>query len=88
MALLDRDVSRESAGERRSAACVKACEGIPTELLELGFILRLIAACVHVKDDRVCEVLEELALHRLQSVGESRSVRSRRPVTLARLLSR
>lgn len=59
------DSSGESGDRRRSAACVKACEGIPTLLLERGIILRLIAACVHVTDPRVREVLEELALQRL-----------------------
>ena len=53
-------------GARRSAVCVRACEGIPTELLERGFLLRLIAACVHVDDGRVQEALEELVSHRLR----------------------
>jgi hypothetical protein len=66
MALLSRGTSRETAGERRAAACVTACEGIPTELLERGFILRLIAACVHVEDGRVRDALEELVRHRLR----------------------
>ncbi len=34
-------------------ACLKACEGIPTELLEGGFLTQLVAACVSVKDTRV-----------------------------------
>jgi hypothetical protein len=45
---------------RRAAACVRACEGIPTDRLEAGVIVRLVAACVHVADDRLREVLEEL----------------------------
>jgi hypothetical protein len=45
---------------RRAAACVRACEGIPTDRLEDGVIVRLVAACVHVADGRVREVLEEL----------------------------
>ena len=66
MELLSGGASRETGGERRAAACVKACEGIPTELLERGFILRLIAACIHVEDGRVREALEELVRHRLR----------------------
>ena len=46
---------------RRAAACVRACEGIPTECLEDDVIVRLVAAVVHVADDRVREVLEELS---------------------------
>jgi hypothetical protein len=46
---------------RRAAACVRACEGIPTEQLEDDVIVRLVAAVVHVADDRVREVLEELS---------------------------
>ena len=46
---------------RRVAACVRACQGIPTEQLEDGVLVRLVAAVVHVADDRVREVLEELS---------------------------
>ena len=68
MALLSGEASRKTGGERRAAACVTACEGIPTKLLERGFILRLIAVCVHVEDGRVREALEELVRHRLRLV--------------------
>ena len=88
MALPGKGVSPEGVAEERSAACVKACEGIPTELLEQGFLLRLIAACVHVQDERVREMLETLALHRLQPVEESGTGRLRRPVMLAPPLRR
>ena len=66
MELLRSKTPLTTAGERHTAACVRACEGIPTELLERKFILRLIAACVHVKDERIREVLEELVVHRLR----------------------
>lgn len=69
---------RRSGDERRSAACLKACEGIPTELLEGGIILKLIAACVHVSDRRVREVLEELAMHRLRDADRENAARSSR----------
>ena len=46
---------------RRAAACVRACEGIPTEQLEDDVIVRRVAAVVHVADERVREVLEELS---------------------------
>jgi hypothetical protein len=46
---------------RRVAACLKACEGIPTEKLEDGVLLRLVAACIHLDDPQVREVLEELS---------------------------
>ena len=42
------------------AAYVRACEGIPTPLFEQGFIIRLLASCLHVEDRRVREVLNEL----------------------------
>jgi len=64
--LLSSENGEDRAERRRAAACVRACEGIPTELLETGIILRLIAACVHVSDSRVREVLEELVIHRLR----------------------
>jgi len=47
--------------ERRLAAALKACEGIPTETLEGDVILRLVAACIHIEDARVREILEELS---------------------------
>lgn len=46
---------------RRVRACVQACEGIPTGLLEDGFITRLVVACVHVEDERVQDLLAQLA---------------------------
>ena len=50
---------------RRTAACLRACEGIPTERLEDDVIVRLVAACVHLADDRrVREVLEEMSPER------------------------
>ncbi|HMF10576.1 MAG TPA: hypothetical protein VKJ00_15680 [Thermoanaerobaculia bacterium] len=45
---------------RRITACLKACEGIPTEALESRVILRLVAACVSMRDPRLREVLEEM----------------------------
>jgi len=45
---------------RRVSACLKACEGIPTEALESQVILRLVAACIPLRDPRVREILEEL----------------------------
>jgi len=50
-----------SADARRVAACLKACEGIPTEKLEDGVLIRLVAACIHVDDAEVREILEELS---------------------------
>ncbi|HKD11086.1 MAG TPA: hypothetical protein VKE50_03385 [Thermoanaerobaculia bacterium] len=50
---------------RRVAACVKACEGIPTEALESQVILRLVAACVSLRDPRLREVLEEMSDRRI-----------------------
>jgi len=78
MTLPSGDGFRASADERRSAACLKACKGIPTELLEGGIILKLIAACVHVSDQRVRQVLEELAMRRLRHVDENSERRSGR----------
>ena len=49
------------ADPRRIAACLKACEGIPTEKLEDGVLLRLVAACIHVADAEVRQVIEELS---------------------------
>lgn len=70
--------------ERRAAACLRACEGIPTELLEGGIILKLIAACVHLADTpRIREVLEELVVARLRR--EERRVNS---LKQSRLVSR
>ena len=45
---------------RRRTVCVRACEGIPTDLLEDGFIARLFAACLHLEDPRVRDILAEL----------------------------
>lgn len=53
-------------------AYVRACEGTPTPLLEEGFIIRLVAACLHVEDRRVREVLnllEESARQRRNKPG-------------------
>jgi hypothetical protein len=61
--------------ERRLTACLRACEGIPTELLEGGIILKLVAACVHVSDQRVRQVLEELAMHRLRHTDQESAAR-------------
>jgi hypothetical protein len=63
---LIREKPENRGGERRASACLRACEGIPTDLLEKGIILRLIAACIHVSDPRVREILEELVVHRLR----------------------
>jgi hypothetical protein len=81
MKLLSSTASRDSVEQRRIAACVRACEGIPTELLEERIVLRLIAACIHVADARVREVLEELALHRLRRDDRARdaSPETRKP---------
>jgi hypothetical protein len=49
------------ADARRVTACLKACEGIPTKRLEDGVILRLVAACIHVDDPEIREILEELS---------------------------
>jgi hypothetical protein len=46
-----------SADPRRIAACLAACEGISTEALEDGILLKLVAACVHVKEPRIQEIL-------------------------------
>ena len=45
---------------RRVAACLKACEGIPTEKLESGVLIRLVAACIHVNDPEIREILDGL----------------------------
>lgn len=50
-----------SLDARRIAACLKACEGVPTEKLEDGVWLRLVAACIHVDDPEIREILEELS---------------------------
>ena len=75
MTLPSGDGLQASADERRSAACLKACKGIPTELLEGGIILKLIAACVHVSDHRVRQVLEELAMRRLRHADDENFAR-------------
>ena len=51
----------EAEVEHRTAVCFKACEGIPTALLEDGFFTRLLAAYVSVRDPRDREVLDLLA---------------------------
>jgi len=45
---------------RRIAACLKACEGIPTENLESGVLVRLVAACIHVNDPELRATLDAL----------------------------
>ncbi len=45
---------------RRIAACLKACEGIPTENLESGVLMRLVAACIHVNDPEIRATLDAL----------------------------
>lgn len=45
---------------RRIRACVNACEGISTALLEEGVIRQLIAACVSANDPRVQSMLKLL----------------------------
>jgi hypothetical protein len=53
----------DSADARRTAACTRACDGIPTEELEKGILHDLIAACIHLRDDeRITEVLNRLVL--------------------------
>ena len=50
--------------DRRTAACLKACEGVPTEKLEEGIFVRLVAACIHLEDPEVKAILDELVPHR------------------------
>jgi hypothetical protein len=50
------DASR-GTDPRRITACLSACEGISTEALEDGIILKLVAACIHVKEPRIHEIL-------------------------------
>ena len=45
---------------RRIRACVKACEGISTALLEEDVIAQLVAACVSSNDTRVQSMLKLL----------------------------
>ena len=52
---------RSDFDDRRVRACVKACDGIPTSALESNVIVRLVAACIHLKDPLVNEILEEMA---------------------------
>ena len=51
----------KSLGDRRAEACLKACDGIPLEALENNVIVRLVAACVHLKDPEVSAILEEMS---------------------------
>lgn len=46
------------------AACVKACEGVPTEKLEEGIFVRLVAACIHLDDPEVAAIIDELVPRR------------------------
>jgi hypothetical protein len=59
--------SAVSADPRRIAACLAACEGISTEALEDGILLKLVAACVHVKEPRIYEILHSFGAIRLPS---------------------
>ena len=61
----------EAAGARRITACLRACEGIPTEELERDIILNLVAACIHVEDSRLREVLERLTVLRRRLGGRA-----------------
>lgn len=54
----DRQIETEN---RRIRACVKACQGISTTLLEEGVIAQLVAACVSSNDPRVQSMLKLLA---------------------------
>jgi uncharacterized protein involved in tolerance to divalent cations len=61
------DAARDLASaslDRRIAACVKACEGVPTDKLEEGIIVRLVAACIHLDDPQVRSILDELVPQR------------------------
>jgi hypothetical protein len=58
------DAASEELVARRLKACVVACEGIPTEALESGVILRLVVACVHLDDTRVREIIAAMAYQR------------------------
>jgi hypothetical protein len=69
--------SQPHADARRIAACLKACAGIPTEQLEDNVVLRLVAACVHVDNPRIREVLEVLAPLRPRLVESRPGVRPR-----------
>ena len=68
-----RQPSQESADPRRIAACLKACEGVPTEKLEGDIWLRLVAACIHVDDEEVREILLELSPIRPRLVSRGAS---------------
>jgi len=57
----DSTLSFSQERRRRIIACLKACEGISTSALEGGILLRLIAACIHVREPRIREILEEIA---------------------------
>jgi hypothetical protein len=47
--------------DRRREVCASACEGIPTEELEKGILLELVAACIRMRDDeRVTDILNRL----------------------------
>jgi len=47
--------------ERRIKAALEACRGIPIQALEEDVIVQLVAACVHVDDPRIREILEEMS---------------------------
>ena len=57
------------ADARRIAACLKACEGISTENLESGILIRLVAACIHVNDPEIRETLDALTSKPLGAVA-------------------
>jgi len=52
----DATLSSSENQRRRMAACLKACEGIPTRALERGILLRLSAASIHVRRLLLLEV--------------------------------
>ncbi len=73
-----------SEWNRRVTACVLSCEGIPTEQLERGVLVRLVAACIHVEDPRIREIIEEMIPSRRSRRGlspaSSRAGASPKPV--------
>ncbi len=67
--VLEVESTEDDRPERRIAACPSACQGIPTGPLEQGAILRLIVACIYVRDERVREALNDLSALRLRLEG-------------------
>jgi hypothetical protein len=65
--------TEDDRSERRIAACLLACKGIPTRSLEEGAIYRLIAACIHIGDERIRDALNAFsALQPRREGGASR----------------